>query len=110
VAPWRLVEVYQRFITSALKMDTARFCEPLASTNQRTPRLNPKEHNQNCHCSENFKSHNISEVLAVLMEAARISETSVNYYRTNSAITQKTAIFEQSFFSVRSFYKAAFNN
>jgi hypothetical protein len=30
--------------SSALKMDTARFSETLASTNQSTRRLNPEEH------------------------------------------------------------------
>jgi hypothetical protein len=44
-------------ITSALKMKTARSSETLASTNQSTRQLNPKEHNENLHRSENLKSH-----------------------------------------------------
>jgi hypothetical protein len=32
--------------TSALKMETARFSETLASTNQSIRRLNPEEHHQ----------------------------------------------------------------
>jgi hypothetical protein len=34
-------------MTSVLKMETARFSETLASTNQSTRQLNSKEHNQN---------------------------------------------------------------
>jgi hypothetical protein len=33
-------------ITSALKMEAARFSETLASSNQSTRRFSPKEHNQ----------------------------------------------------------------
>jgi CTP:phosphocholine cytidylyltransferase-like protein len=44
-------------LASALKMETARFFETLASTNQSTRRINPKEHNQKGHSRENLKSH-----------------------------------------------------
>jgi hypothetical protein len=44
-------------ITSALKMETASFSETLASNNQFTLQLNPKEHNQYSHRSENVRSH-----------------------------------------------------
>jgi hypothetical protein len=37
----------QGFRTSALKMETVRFPETLASTNQSIRRLNPKEHHKN---------------------------------------------------------------
>jgi hypothetical protein len=42
---------------SALKMETAHFCEMVASTNKSTWRFNPEEHHQNCHHSENLKYH-----------------------------------------------------
>jgi hypothetical protein len=45
----------ERSDTSALKMETIRFCETLASASESTRRPNPKEHNQNCHRRENFK-------------------------------------------------------
>jgi hypothetical protein len=43
-------------ITSALKMETARFSETLAFTKQSTRRFSSKEHH-NCHSRENLKSH-----------------------------------------------------
>jgi hypothetical protein len=42
----------------AIVSETARFSETLASTNQSTRRVNPKEHNQNGHRRQNPKSHN----------------------------------------------------
>jgi hypothetical protein len=41
-------------------METARFSETLAYTNQSTWCFRPKEH-QNCHRSENLKSHKARE-------------------------------------------------
>jgi hypothetical protein len=46
-----------RLIISAPKMETVRFSETLASTNQSTRRLNPGEQNQNCYRRKNLKSH-----------------------------------------------------
>jgi hypothetical protein len=43
-------------ITSALKMETVRFSEALASTSQSTRRPNPEEHHQYCHRRENLIS------------------------------------------------------
>jgi hypothetical protein len=42
--------------SSALKMETARFSETLAFTNQSTRRLSPEEHNHYRHRRENLKS------------------------------------------------------
>jgi hypothetical protein len=42
--------------TSTLKMERACFSETLASTNQSTQCLNPKEHHHNHHHHENLKS------------------------------------------------------
>jgi hypothetical protein len=42
-------------LTSALKMETERFSETLASTTQSTWRLKLKEHYQNRHSRENIK-------------------------------------------------------
>jgi hypothetical protein len=98
--------------TSALKMETALFSETLASTEQSTQRFNPKEHNQNCHRRENFKYHiffgmlhrairetftRVSEVLAasiiaLMMEAANIFETLLNFYSTVCSKSQRTPI------------------
>jgi hypothetical protein len=50
-----LVEADVSEKASALKMETARFSETLASINQSTWRLNPKDH-QNHHCHENLKA------------------------------------------------------
>jgi hypothetical protein len=46
-----------KLIISALKMDTARFSETSAYTNQSTRRLNPQEHRYNRQRRENLKSH-----------------------------------------------------
>jgi hypothetical protein len=43
-------------LSSALKMEAARFSETLAPTSQSIRRLNPKEHHQNFHLSENLRS------------------------------------------------------
>jgi hypothetical protein len=43
-------------VTSALKMETVRFSETLASTSQSTRRPNPEEHHQYRHRLENLKS------------------------------------------------------
>jgi hypothetical protein len=43
--------------TSALKMETARLFETLASTKQSARRSNSKEHHKNCHRYEDLKSH-----------------------------------------------------
>jgi hypothetical protein len=47
-------------VTSALKMETTRFFETLAFTNQSTRRPNPNEHHQNRHHPEYLRSHNIT--------------------------------------------------
>jgi hypothetical protein len=44
-------------VTSALKMETVRFSETLASTSQSTRRPNIEEHHQYRHRRENLKSH-----------------------------------------------------
>jgi hypothetical protein len=54
--------------TSALKMETARFSETLASTNHTTRRFSPKEHRQNCHRRENLKSHRVKNGLHLLQK------------------------------------------
>jgi hypothetical protein len=43
--------------TSDLKLETAWLLERLASVNQSTRSLNPKNHNHNRHRRKNFKSH-----------------------------------------------------
>jgi hypothetical protein len=47
----------------ALKMETARFSETLASTNQSTRRFKPKERGQHCQRHENLKSHTFGSLL-----------------------------------------------
>jgi hypothetical protein len=44
-------------VTSALKMEAARFSETLASTSKSTRRQNQEEHHQYRHRRENLKSH-----------------------------------------------------
>jgi hypothetical protein len=46
-----------QIINLALKLERAHLSEMLASTNQPTWCLNPKEHHHDHHCCENFKSH-----------------------------------------------------
>jgi hypothetical protein len=42
-----------------------------------------------------LKFTDVSEVLALIMEAASTSEMSVNFYQIHGATTQKTAIFKK---------------
>jgi hypothetical protein len=51
------------FITSVLKMETARFSETLASATQYVRRRNPKDHHKNRHPSENLISHVVGDVV-----------------------------------------------
>jgi hypothetical protein len=53
----RAVSIVRAEVEEVLKMQTARFSETLASTNQSTRRINPKEHRQNCLRRENLKPH-----------------------------------------------------
>jgi hypothetical protein len=51
----------------ALKRETSRFSETLASANQFTLRFNPVEyHLQNCHRREILKSHILSDLIRLL--------------------------------------------
>jgi hypothetical protein len=70
-------------------METVRFSETLASTNECTLRLNPEEHHHYRDRRENLKSH----IIWQMFTTASTSETSVNFYQTTLPTTQKTAIF-----------------
>jgi hypothetical protein len=52
--PTYIILLIPSMVTSALKMETARFSETLASTSHSTRRPNP-EQNQYHHCHENLK-------------------------------------------------------
>jgi ribosomal protein S30 len=50
-------------------MEAGRFSETLASTNQSTWRLNPKEHHHYFHRRENLKSYKLNTVKCTKMTA-----------------------------------------
>jgi hypothetical protein len=47
-----------------------------------------------------------SSLIALMMEAVSTSETSVNFYQTSGATSQKTAIFMTAMFALRSIQPA----
>jgi hypothetical protein len=99
MTPCRLADRYQRFgkkilsPSSALKMETVCFSETL-STYESTLRHNPDEQHRHLHRRENLKSHKVMRInrrhrgdkpcllIALMMETANVSATSVNFYQT----------------------------
>jgi hypothetical protein len=64
-----------QLIISTLHMETAHFSKTLASTNQSTQHLNPKDNHQNHHPHENLKPHIKCFVFIDSMPSKTISAT-----------------------------------